>query len=138
MIINTKNGMIVAGRATRDAEFLTVGNKNTHLTKFSIAGTDGTPESPTVFVNVIAWFDLANYAVSLRKGDRVLVAGQVKNADYTNKQGELVKKNELVADFIQIQNSNGGYAERMGDGITSPAGAAMFTEIEDDDGELPF
>lgn len=138
MIINTKTGMIAAGRVTHDAEFKTVGAKDTHLTKFSIAGTDGTPESPTVFVNVVAWFDLADYAERIRKGDRVLVAGTVKNANYTNKQGELVKRNELVADFIQIQSNNGGYVERVGDGITSPAGMAQFMEIDDDDGELPF
>lgn len=139
MIINAANGMIAAGRATREAESKYVGDKGTHLTKFSIAATDGTPEKPTVFVNVIAWFDLADYAASIEKGDRVLVAGKVKNADYTNKNGELVKRNELVADFIQLQEKATEPYERMGDGITAPAGTVDdFVENDDTDGDLPW
>jgi len=46
-------------------------------------------DGPTSFVRCVAWAELAEHsAESIRKGDRVVVAGQLRQRDYTTKEGE--------------------------------------------------
>lgn len=74
-------GVLVAGRATKDAEFKTVGDNETPLAVFSLAvnanGEDG------VFANCKAFGSpLALYAKGIKKGDAVIAAGVMEEREY--------------------------------------------------------
>ena len=72
MQANVGDSVMVIGNATRDAEFKHVGDKNTPLTKFSLAlGKD--KDDNGIFVDCAAWRRLAYCASSISKGDTVMV-----------------------------------------------------------------
>jgi single-stranded DNA-binding protein len=93
------DGVMACGNATRDGEFKLLGEKNTPNTKWGMAvGKDA--DDNTVFVNCEAWGRLANYAVEIKKGDPVLVFGQMRSHEYNGKT-----YHTLVADFVQFIGS---------------------------------
>ncbi len=98
--------MIATGKLPRNAEFKTVGAKQSSLCKFSIkvADTDdGNGQKEAKWLNCVCWHKLARYAANLEKGDTVFVCGLLKDASYTNKAGELIKKSELECEFVTVQ-----------------------------------
>ena len=131
---------MASGFLTKDAEFKEVGEKNSGLCKFSIVAMDKTENTETVFVNVIAWFDLAHHTKDLKKFDKILVCGTIKNADYTNKENKFIKKNELVADFITFYSKNETVESKTKESKKKAKPAADFFAIDDslDDESLPF
>lgn len=81
------NGVIVAGRVTKDAEMKYVGGSSTPMTTFSMAvGKDG---ETTIFANCKAWRELAMMASDIRKGDSVCAIGTVE--EYTGTNGKTYK-----------------------------------------------
>jgi len=98
----TKKGLAVSainititGNLTGDPE-LKFTAAGVPVATFTVASNerfkDGTGEwqdGPTSFVRVNAWRDLAEHiAESLAKGDRVMVAGTLRQRDYETKEGE--------------------------------------------------
>ena len=93
------DGVMACGNATKDAEFKLLGEKNTPNCKWGMAvGKD--KDDNTVFANCEAWGRLANYAANIKKGDPVLVFGQMRSREYNDKT-----YHTLVADFVQFIGS---------------------------------
>ena len=119
------DGVMACGNATKDAEFKLLGEKNTPNCKWGMAvGKD--KDDNTVFANCEAWGRLANYAANIKKGDPVLVFGQMRSREYNDKT-----YHTLVADFVQFIGS------------TTERQEMQQAEPQDDffpvdDGDLPF
>jgi single-stranded DNA-binding protein len=93
------DGVMACGNATRDGEFKLLGEKNTPNCKWGMAvGKDA--DDNTVFVNCEAWGRLANHAAEIKKGDPVLVFGQIRSHEYNGKT-----YHTLVADFVHFIGS---------------------------------
>ncbi|MDR0818575.1 MAG: single-stranded DNA-binding protein [Oscillospiraceae bacterium] len=154
MIVNVKLGCVASGRLGKDPETKVVGERQTKMTKFSIcAFSDPSGNAPAIWIDVVAWNSLADFAEGLRKGDAVLVCGAKKERSYTTREGVDKTASELVAEFILPQPSNGhsgqnnGYSangertssERQNNGYAKPqAVPPQFTEIDEPDPGLPF
>jgi single-stranded DNA-binding protein len=119
------DGVMACGNATKDAEYKRLGEKNTPNCKWGMAvGKD--KDDNTVFVSCEAWGRLANYAANIKKGDPVLVFGQMREHEYNDKI-----YHTLVADFVQFIGS------------TTERQEMQQAEPQDDffpvdDGDLPF
>ncbi len=75
---------MVIGNSTRDAEVSFVGEKQTPLTKFSLAiGKD--KEDKGIFVECAAWQRLAYCACDIKKGDIVMAIGKIEEREYNEK-----------------------------------------------------
>jgi single-stranded DNA-binding protein len=78
-----ENAYMLIGNATRNAEFKTVGEKNTPLAKFSLAiGKDA--EGNAMYADCQAWARMANHAKGILKGETVLVIGSLDTKTGTN------------------------------------------------------
>ena len=119
------DGVMACGNATKDAEYKRLGEKNTPNCKWGMAvGKD--KDDNTVFVNCEAWGRLAIHAAEIKKGDPVLVFGQMKSHEYNGRT-----YHTLVADFVQFIGS------------TTERQEMQQAEPQDDffpvdDGDLPF
>ena len=121
-------GVIIAGTATRDAEFKEIGDKKTPVAELSLAVNARGEESK--YVNIKAFGDaLANYAKHIKKGDSVAAAGYIETRTYQEKT-----YNDLNCQWL---NFVGKTANRQAD----PQQGTPDDEYEDlytPDGELPF
>lgn len=78
--------------------------------------------------------EVARYAAVIAKGNSVVVCGRLKQRSYTGRDDEQKTVTELHAEFVQIQmdavslNGFGG----------APSGTHDFSELPDDDGDVPF
>ena len=92
---------VICGILPRDAEFQTVGAKETPLCKFSVkydeAQNGAVKEAK--WRNCIAWFDKANYCSLFKKGDTVFVCGKVESKEYTKRDGEKATSIENIVEF---------------------------------------
>ena len=127
--------IMVAGRATRDAEFKVVGEKQSRLCKVGLA-VGKRKDTTTIYVEIAAWHALASVLAAARKGDAVLVVGRLTEPrEYNGKSYQ-----DLEAEFLSVASVSAA-AEAMAaaaprpSGPPTPAGSAAQ---EDDDGELPF
>ncbi len=132
MVTKLKDGScMAAGTVTRDAEMKHVGEKNRAVTSFSIAAGKR-QDTTTIYVNVKAWGRLAEYAQGIRKGDAVCAVGRIEEREYNGKT-----YSDLVCDWLNCPTMTSGKA------APAPAPAAQtradgFSDLEDDDGDLPF
>lgn len=95
---------VVAGVVCKDFDYGLVGQAQVARCKFSVylgKGEDGKGR----YANCVAWRELAEYASTMRDGDRVLVAGVIREHEH---EGKIYKT--LNADFVMIQRG-GGYKE---------------------------
>lgn len=89
---------VVAGLVCKDFDYGLVGQEQVARCKFSVYLGKG------LYANCVAWRELAKYASTMRDGDRVLVAGVIREHEH---EGKTYKT--LNADFVMIQR--GGYKE---------------------------
>ena len=79
MIIKYNNSCLVAGRLIKDATYSQVGAKKTPLTKMCVS------YSKDWIMNIDVWQELARATMGLKKGDRILVAGELSSREYNGK-----------------------------------------------------
>lgn len=134
------NKTILQGRLCADPE-LKQTTSGISVCNFCLAWSKKYKETETqCFLNCIAWRNTGEFVNKyFIKGQECIVEGELTTRNYTDKDGNKRTQTELVCDEVHFCGKKEiGATERMGDGITSPAGTAVgFTEIEDD-GELPF
>ena len=101
--------------------------------RFNYVGEAKTPK--TIWINVVAWRDMAYILYQARKGDSVMATGLLHEHEW---EGRVYK--DIQAEFVSVARKEDPYA-----GAAPPAapaastGAQDWTELsEDDDGELPF
>lgn len=106
----------ISGNLGKDAETSTYDDKS--VTRFSIASnkkwTDkkGTKHETTDWFRVAAWGNLSKFAGSLKKGDPILVHGELRTGEYTDDANVTRQTVEIVAQTIlRIDYSKAAEAE---------------------------
>jgi len=153
------NRIIIVGRLTADPELRQTPN-GVSVASFSLAvGRAFTPrggERQTDFFDVVAWRQNAEFICKyFSKGSAMLVEGVMESRSFVDKNGQNRRVWEVIADnarFVESRAAAGaGGASRMEApsmpvdpmaAMPAPAfssgGVEDFTEIDDDDGDLPF
>lgn len=138
------NHVALQGRFVRDPELKATQN-GIPVVSFCIAvdrdfKDKQTGERATDFINVTAWRQTAELvARSFRKGSGIVVDGRIQTRKYTDKQGA-----ERIA--FEVLANNVYFTDKKRDSSVSSGGAhyggaaqdVEFTELKEDDGELPF
>ena len=105
------NQVLFAGRLTKNPEFKEFTNGVKQF-KISIAvqrpfrASNG--DELTDYFNVTLWRGLAeNVFAHCTVGSLVIIKGRLENNNYTNKEGQLVYSNEIIAErLIYLSSSN--------------------------------
>ena len=149
------NQIVLMGRLTRDPELRRT-QTGTAVASFTIAvdrdfsGRDG-GEKQTDFIDIVAWRNTAEFVSKyFFKGQMAAVSGRLQIRDWTDKDGGKRRSAEVIADNVYFaegkkSREDGGESFQRADRSPSfqPAAAfssdsSGFSEIDDDDGELPF
>ena len=157
------NHITIMGRLTRDPELRTT-QSQTPVVSFSVAvdrdfgGRDG-GEKQTDFIDCVAWRSTAEFVSKyFRKGSMVVVSGRLQIRDWQDRDGNKRRSAEIVADNVYFgesrrrdddsrdsyggnnysANSYGGNSYESSRPAPAPAQNNPFSELGDDDGELPF
>ena len=140
------------GRLTRDPEMrVSQGDNALNIAKFSLAVDrrfQRNGEKETDFFNCTAFGKLGEFVEKyLRKGTKVVLDGELRNDNYTNKNGEKVYSMNIVANNIEFAESkNAAGSDGPGQSFM-PNTAPMQNEAPDDgfmnmpedmDDSLPF
>ena len=137
------NRIVLMGRLTRDPELRSTGN-GTAVTSFSIAvdrdfkGQGG--EKETDFIDVVAWRSTAEFVSKyFTKGRMVVVEGRLQIRDWQDRDGNKRRSAEVVADNVYFGDSKRD-ADIAGGSYTGGQAVQSggFTEIDEDDCDLPF
>ncbi|GHU80293.1 hypothetical protein FACS1894191_5240 [Clostridia bacterium] len=153
------NRIIIVGRLTADPELRQTPN-GVSVTSFSLAVSRAyTPrggERQTDFFDVVAWRQNAEFICKyFTKGSAVLIEGTMESRSFVDKSGNNRRVWEVIAEnarFVESRAASGGggparmerppLPEDPMAAIAAPAfssgGVEDFTEIDDDDGDLPF
>lgn len=140
------NKIILMGRLTRDPE-LRHTQSGTAVASFTLAvdrdfKDKATGEKSTDFIDVIAWRQTGEFVSRyFTKGRMAVVEGRLQIRDWTDKEGNKRRSAEVVADNVYFGDSKRdaeGSSYSTGDYNGMPSGADQFSELVDDNGELPF
>ena len=141
------NRIILMGRLTRDVE-LRHTQTGTAVAFFSLAverdfNVNQSGEKPTDFIDIVAWKGTAEFADKyFSKGRMAVVDGRLQIRDWIDRDGNKRRSAEVVADRLYF-----GDSKREEGGSRPPIpkpvdfglpGEDAFTELADDEGELPF
>ena len=159
------NKAILMGRLTRNPELRYTPNGNVPVVTFTLAVdrnySGNGRERQTDFIDIVAWRRQAEFVSQwFTKGMMAIVVGSIQSRRWQDKNGNNRTSIEVVADEIQFgetkksRESNMGYqggyqdsyspapqqapASRPAPSFDMPAGDSDFSEISDDDGEVPF
>lgn len=94
--------------------------------------SDGHPEAD--FINCVAWGKSGEFCQRyLHKGMKIAIEGRIQTGSYTKDDGTKVYTTDVIVEHHEFcegkkQSDSGSYAEP----------AQGFTEIDEDDGDLPF
>ena len=145
------NKIFIMGRLTRDPELRRT-QSGTPVTSFSLAVDrdfkSQSGEKETDFIDVVAWRSTAEFVAKyFTKGRMAVVEGRLQMRDWTDKDGNKRRSAEVVVDnmyFGESKRREGGDMRgepRHSSSYDAPApsmGASAFSDLGDDDGELPF
>ncbi|MBP5342645.1 single-stranded DNA-binding protein [bacterium] len=115
------NQVLFAGRLTKNPEFKEFqnGNKQCRITiavQRPFRATNG--DKLTDFFNVTLWKGLAENVFShCKTGSLVIVKGRLENNNYTNKEGQQVFTNEIIAERLIYLTTNNKTNEIESDDI---------------------
>lgn len=158
------NRIVIMGRLVRDPELRTT-QSGVSVTSFTLAvdrdfKNRDSGEKNTDFIDVVAWRQTAEFVCKyFGKGRMAVAEGRLQIRDWTDKEGGKRRSAEIIADNIYFGDSKrdaenaGGYAS-SGSGYSNgyssaPAPAAapsyntapgsdQFSDLSDDDPDLPF
>ena len=141
------NKVFIMGRLTRDPELRRTQSGNA-VASFSLAverdfKDKDTGERTTDFIDVVAWRQTGEFVSRyFTKGRMAVVEGRLQVREWTDKDGNKRRTAEIVADQVYFgdskrddnqvaANQNAAYSDYS-------AAPQTFTELRDDNGELPF
>ena len=156
------NHIVIMGRLTRDPE-LRYTQSQTPVASFTVAvdrdfgGRDG-GEKQTDFIDCSAWRQTGEFVSKyFRKGSMIVVSGRLQSRKWQDRDGNNRTSWEISADNVYFgesrrreddnrdsyggnysANSYGGNSYESNRSASAPAQSNPFTELGDDDGELPF
>lgn len=127
------NLVMLMGRLTKDPETKTAGS--TPVCSFSLAVNRSYAKEPTTdFFNCTAFGKTGeNIAKFFHKGDKIQIIGEIRNDNWTDKDGNKRTSTKVIANSFE-------FCESKGSG-SSPAPAPAsddFMQVPDGDEELPF
>lgn len=135
------NTIVIMGRLTRDPELRYTQNQ-TPVASFTLAvdrdfsGRDGA-EKQTDFIDCVAWRSSAEFISKyFSKGRLAVVAGRLQLRDWTDKDGNKRRSAEVVSDHIYFGDSKKDSGTQSAE--PTAYGSQQFTELEDEDEDLPF
>ena len=154
------NRIIIMGRLVRDPELRTT-QSGTPVTSFTLAvdrdfKSRESGEKSTDFIDVVAWRQTAEFVCKyFAKGRMAIAEGRLQIREWKDKDGNNRRTAEVVADGAgesgyaapPAYGSNAGYGASAAPAYGAPpaygggygAGESSgFSEIADDDGDLPF
>ena len=153
------NHIVLMGRLTRDPELRRTGS-GTAVTSFSLAVDrdfkSQSGEKETDFIDIVAWRSTAEFVSKyFTKGSMAAVSGRLQIREWTDREGGKRTTAEVVADnvyFGESKRRDGGDTSRPAAPSASapahrgsyggydnvPQGGSAFSELDDDDGDLPF
>lgn len=137
------NRIDIMGRFTRDPE-LRYTKSNTPVASFSVAvdrdfSDKDSGEKQTDFISCVAWRSTAEFISKyFRKGSLAVISGRLQIRNYTDKEGKPRSAAEVVADNIYFGQSRSDSSQRTEAASETAENKSTFTELPDDDGELPF
>lgn len=153
------NHIVIMGRLTRDPE-LRYTQSQTPVASFTVAVdrdyTDQSGERGVDFIDCVAWRSSAEFVNNyFRKGQMIVVDGRLASRKWEDRDGNKRTAWEVIADHTYFgeakreesrSNSYGSYQSPTASGPYPPARAATtatpqqqtFTDLGDDDGDLPF
>lgn len=137
------NHIVLMGRMARDPE-LKQTQSGVSVCNFTIAvdrDYKNGDEKVTDWVDVVCWRGTADFVSKfMGKGRNVVVSGSLQSRKWQDKEG-----NNRTSWEVQAQNVYFADSKKDGDSGSAPANtpapdvsANGFTDLGDDDGELPF
>lgn len=151
------NTITIMGRLVRDPELRRT-QSGTAVCSFTVAvdrdfqSKDG-GERQTDFIDVVAWRQTGEFVSKyFTKGRMIVVSGSLQSRKWQDRNGQNRISWEVIADNVYFGDSkregNGGYDapayaapayNAPAGGYTAPVGGTSdFSEIDDEDGDLPF
>ena len=146
------NQIVIMGRMTRDPE-LRQTPSGVPVASFTLAVDRGfTPKDggdrQTDFIDVVAWRNTGEFVSKyFVKGQMAAVTGRLQIRDWTDKEGNKRRSAEVIADSIFFTESKKSREASFGQfepkeeyntGFATPVASSEFSELDMDDGELPF
>ena len=146
------NRIILMGRLTRDPE-LRHTQTGTAVASFTLAvdrdfKNKQSGEKETDFIDVVAWRQTGEFVSRyFAKGRMAVVEGRLQIRDWTDKEGNKRRAAEVVADNVYFGDSKrdgeaggsfGGYSAPVSYGTPASAEPDQFSQLDDNDSELPF
>jgi single-strand DNA-binding protein len=153
------NQIVLMGRLTRDPELRRT-QSGTAVAAFTLAVDRNyvsreNGERQTDFIDIVAWRSTAEFVSKyFVKGQMAAVTGRLQIRDWTDKDGNKRRSAEVVADNIYFTESKRSrdatataapapstYSEPKSDysdGYATPVAPSGFSELDEDDGDLPF
>ena len=137
------NLVVLTGRLTADPELKTTPN-GVSVTTFSIAVSRryrAGEETHADCINIVAWRQTAEFITKyFKKGRMIGIEGSIQTRRYTDKDGKNRTAFEVIANNAQFVESKRDSAPASADvpPSFSNANGTEFTEIPDDDDDLPF
>ncbi len=136
------NKIILMGRLTRDPEVRYGGANNIAVARFSIAvdrrfKRDG--DATADFFNVVAFGKTGEFAEKyLKKGIKIILDGELRNNNYTNKDGQKVYGIDVIANSIEFAESKSQSENYNNSNSNSGNGFVGKTETGGDAGSNDF
>jgi single-strand DNA-binding protein len=140
------NKVLIMGRLTKTPELKQTGN-GVSVTSFSIAvdrdfKDKQTGEKATDFIDCVAWRGTADFVAKyFTKGRMAVVDRKIQVRDWMHKEANKRKATEVIADnvyFGDSKNSGTTNSEHQPAYPASVPNEPAFTDLSEDDGELPF
>ena len=145
------NRIILMGRLTRDPELRRT-QSGTAVASFSLAVDrdfkSQSGEKETDFVDIVAWRSSAEFVSRyFTKGRMAVVEGRLQIRSWQDRDGNKRRSAEVVADNVYFGDSKrdgeggsygGGYGQPPAGGYPDSNYGHTFSEVDEDDGELPF
>ena len=143
-------GLLALGSGRLTGQGLFNGTQTQSSSKWSL------PERQTDFIDIVAWRSTAEFVSKyFTKGSMAAVSGRLQIREWTDREGGKRTTAEVVADnvyFGESKRRDGGDTSRPAAPSASapahrgsyggydnvPQGGSAFSELDDDDGDLPF
>lgn len=143
MKIQTKTGAVIAaGRLKKNdpVEYREVGQNGTPLASFGLMVERGDQQRGTqpVWLNCKAWRDLAKKIAVCPGGADVLVAGHVETETWTGRDGQQHSSEVCTCEFIAMASFASESKVPYEKPHPADVSAAEWSDVADEDGELPF
>lgn len=142
------NHITIMGRLTRDPE-LRYTQSQTPVASFTLAvdrdfQSKDSGEKQTDFIDCVAWRQTGEFVSKyFTKGSMAVVTGRLQIREWTDKEGNKRRSAEVVAERVYFgeskrRDSGDDYRDRAVESFDSSPKSSGFSELGNEDGELPF